>query len=90
MPSHKLNEDSQHIPLSTTGHISTMINGAPSRSTCGCLSHLEVHKLLQCGVKVVYPEGLNGDLELLQVSLPPIWDLDSHVGPSHKLTLFPG
>ena len=72
----QLNEDYQHIPLSTTGHISAMIDGAPSRSVCGHLSHLEVHKLLQCGVEVVYPEGINGGLELWWVSLPklPIWD----------------
>ena len=85
----QLNKDSQHIPLSTTGHISTMINGAPSRSACGHLSHLEVYKLLQHGVEVVYLEGLNGSLEPLPVSLPklPIWDSDSHVGPSHKPAL---
>ena len=77
----QLNKDSQHIPLITTRHISTMVNDAHSRSACGHLSHVEVHKLLQCGVEVVYPEGLNRGLELLQVSLPklPIWDSDSHV-----------
>ena len=82
----QLNEDSQHFPLSTTGHISTMINDTPSRSTCGDLSHLKVGKLLQCVVEVVYLEGINRGLELLWVSLPkpPIWDLFSHIGPSHE------
>ena len=82
----QLNKDSQHIPLSTAGHISAMINGTPTRNICGHFSHLEVCQHLQCGVEVVYPEGLNGGLELLWVSLPklPIWDSDSHMGPSHK------
>ena len=82
----QLNEDSQHIPLFMAWHISTMIDGTPSRSACGHLSHLEVCKLLQCGVEVVYQEGLNGGLKLLQVSLPklPIWDLDSHAEPAHE------
>ena len=82
----QLNEDSQHIPLSTAGHINAMINGAPSRSACGHRSHLEVCKLLQCGVEVVYPEGLSGGLELLQVFLPklPIWDWDSNVEFAQK------
>ena len=55
----------------------------------GHLSHLEVHKFLQCGGELVYPEGLNGSLEPLWVSLPkpPIWDLDPHVESSHKPTL---
>ena len=57
----QLIEDSQHIPLSTARHISAMIDGASSRSTCGHRSHLEVCKPLQCGVEMVYPEGLNGD-----------------------------
>ena len=84
-----LNEDSQHIPLSTTGHLIAMINGTPSRSTCGHLSHLDVCKLLQCGVEVVYPEGLNRGLEPLQVSLPklPIWDWDSHVESACEPTI---
>ena len=80
----QLNEDSQQIPLSTAGHSSTMIDGTPSRNPCQHLNHLEVHKLLQCGVEVVYPEGLNRSLELLWVYLPklPIWDSDSYAGPS--------
>ena len=66
-----------------------MIDGAPSRSACGHLSHLEVCKLLQCGVDVVYQEGLNGGLELLWVSLPklPIWDSDSHTESAHEPAL---
>ena len=36
----QLTKDSQHISLSTTGHISVMIDGAPSRSASGHLTHL--------------------------------------------------
>ena len=63
-------EDSQHIPFSNAGHVSIMVDGAPSRSACGCFSQLEVCQLLQSGGEVVYPEGLNGGLELLWVPLP--------------------
>ena len=63
----QLNEDALHIPLSSKGHISTMIDGMPSRSACG---QLEVNKLLQCGSQVVYPKVLNGGLEPIQFSLP--------------------
>ena len=38
-----LNEDAQHVTLSTKGHISAMINGVPNRSACGHLHQLEVH-----------------------------------------------
>ena len=56
----QLNKDALHAPLSNEGHISPMIDRAPSRSACGHLCQLEVHKLLQCRNQVVYPEGLNG------------------------------
>ena len=72
-------EDSQHISLSNTRHISIMVDGAHSRSTYGYLSYLDVHKLLQCGSEVVYPEGLNRGLELIWVPLPKqsVWDVES-------------
>ena len=80
----QLCEDSQHIPLSNARHISLMVNGVPSRSACRCLSCLEVHKLLQCGSEVVYPEGLNGDFELIWVPLPKqsVWDAESTNEPA--------
>ena len=52
----QLCEDSRDIPLSNIRHLSIMLGGAPSRSACRCLSHLEVQKLLQFGSEVVYPE----------------------------------
>ena len=66
-----------------------MIDDALSRSACGCLSHLEVCKLLQCGGEVVYLEGLNGHLEPLWFSLPkqPIWEVDPHSESTSKLAL---
>ena len=56
-----------------------MISGTPSRSALGCLSQLEVHKLLQCGDHVVNPKGLNGSLEPIWISLPelPVWDMNT-------------
>ena len=77
-------KDSQHVPLSNARHLSIMVDGAPSRSVCRCLSHLEVHKLLQFDSKVVYPEGFNGGLEPLQVPLPKqsIWDAKSTREPA--------
>ena len=59
----QLNESTLHIPLSGEGHISTVINGMPSRSTWGHLHPLEVCKLLQNVNQVVYPKGLNEGLE---------------------------
>ena len=55
--------------LPKEGHLSAMIEGMPSRSACGHLCQLEVHLLLQSGCQVVYPEGLNGGLELVVMSL---------------------
>ena len=56
----QLCKDSWHVSLSNTWHLSVLVDGAPSRSACGCLSQLEVYQLLQWGGEVVYPEGLNG------------------------------
>ena len=80
----QLCDDSQHVPLSHVWHISIMVESAPSRSTCRHLSCLEVHKLLQCGSEVVYPEGLNGGFKLIWVPLPKqlIWDMESTNEPT--------
>ena len=45
------NEDAQHVSLPKEGHLSTMINGVPSRNACRHLCQLEVHQPLQCGTK---------------------------------------
>ena len=77
-------EDSQHVPLSDTGHISVMVDGAPSRSASRHLSCLEVCKLLQHSREVVYPEGLNGGPKLIWVPLPKqsVWDAESTNRPA--------
>ena len=64
----RFNEDAQHAPLPKEGHLSAMFEGTSSRSTCRCLCQLEVHLVLQSGCQVVYPEGLNGVLELVVTS----------------------
>ena len=66
------NEEVQHVPLSKEGHLSTMIDGVPSRNACRHLCQLQVCQLLQCGDQVVYPKGLNGGLEPVLTSLNSI------------------
>ena len=68
-----------HMPLSSEGHISVMVDGAPSTNACGYLSQLEVCRLLQFGDQVVCPEGLNGELEPMHFTFsePPVWDTDA-------------
>ena len=77
-------------PLSNARHVSVMVDGAPSRSTCECLSQLEVHQLY-VGGEVVYPEGLFGGLEPLWVPLPklPIWDTESTCKPTQLQVTLP-
>ena len=72
-------------PLSDAGHISIMVDSAPCRSACRCLSCLEIHKLLQCSREVVYPEGLNGGFEPIQVPLPKqsVWNVESTDEPCY-------
>ena len=43
MPFVQFNDDAHHVTLPKEGHLSTMINGVPSRNTCGHLCQLEVH-----------------------------------------------
>ena len=64
-----INEDAQHVPLSNEGQISAMVEGAPCKSVCRHLQQLDIHRLLQYGDQVVYPEGLNGGLEPVLTSL---------------------
>ena len=44
-----LNKDGQHVPLPKEGHLSTIIDSAPSRNMCRHLCQLEVCQLLQYG-----------------------------------------
>ena len=65
----QLHEDTQHVHLPKEGHLSAMIEGVTSRIACGNLCQVEVHLLLQSECQVVYPEGLNGSLELVVTTL---------------------
>ena len=75
----QVNEDTQHLPLSDARHINILVDGTPSRSACGQLSQLEVCQILYLGGVVIYPEGWNGGLEPVQVTLPklPLWEVES-------------
>ena len=75
----RVNEDTQHLPLSNARHISVLVDRAPSRSTFGCLSQLEFCQLLHLGGVVIYMEGLNGGLEPVWVTLPklPVLEVES-------------
>ena len=81
-----LNEDAQHVPLSNEGHLSTMVDGVPCRSTCRHLHWLEVCKLLQCGEWVVYHQRDRWGMEPVQTSLlgSLIWGMDMLGKPAHK------
>ena len=84
-----LNGGMLHRPLSSEGHICVMIGRVPSMNACGCLSQLEVCKLLQCRDQVVCPKGLDGELEpfWLTFSEPPVWNTDALSEPTHGLSL---
>ena len=75
----QVNEDAQHLPLSNARHSSVLADGAPSRSTCGYFSQLEVCQLLHLGSLVIYPGDLNGGLEPVWATLPklPLWEMGS-------------
>ena len=84
-----LNEGALHVPLSSEGHISAMIDGVLSRSACRHLCQLHMWKLLQCGNNMVCPEDLNGWLEPVQLSIPqlPVWDMKTLGRPVCKSLL---
>ena len=71
-----LNEALSHVPLSSKGHISIMMDGVPCVDAHGWLHQLQIYKLLQHNNMVVCPESLNGELEALQVAFPelPLWN----------------
>ena len=81
-----LNDAMSYVPLMNKGHISTMMDGVPHTDTCSWLHQLQIQKLLQHQGKVVQPEGLNGDLEALQLTFPelPLWDVAFLVSPSES------
>ena len=84
-----LHEGTLHVPLSSEGHISAMINEKLNRSACRYLCQLQVQRLLQCGSHVVCPESLNWGLEPVQLSIlqPHMWDMNTLGGPVHRSLL---
>ena len=81
-----LNEALSHAPLSSDGHISAMTDGTPCVDAHGQLHQLQICKLLQQKDIVVWPEGLNGELEALQFNFEvlPLWDAAAPSEPTHK------
>ena len=65
-----------HMPLSDAGHLGTMTDSTQSVNTCSCLHQLQTWKLLQHREHVVFPEGLNGEMEAHHFSFPELspWD----------------
>ena len=76
-----LNKGALHVPLSSEGHINAMIDGVPSRSTCGHLHQLQVQRLLQCRSYMMCPEGLNGGARASAALHPTT----THVGYKYPL-----
>ena len=76
MPFVQLNEALSHVPLSSEGYISVMMDGAPCVDACGWLHQLLICKLLQHNNMVVCSEGLNSELEALHFTLleMPLWN----------------
>ena len=72
----QLNDAMNHAPLSDEGHISAITDSMPTADAHSWLHQLQVLKLLQHWEKVVCLEGLNGDLDTLQLTFPelPLWD----------------
>ena len=71
-----MSSTTHHVPFSDAGHIGTMTDGTWSVNACGHLNKLQTWKLLQHREHVVFPEGLNGELEACHFSFPelPPWD----------------
>ena len=85
----QLNEGQSHTPLSSEGHVSILMDGAPSTDAHSCLHQLQVCKLLQHKDLVVCPEGLNSKVEALQFTFQelPLWDAATPSKPTHELQL---
>ena len=82
----QLKEALSHVPLSSEGHISAMMDGAPRADAWGWFHCLQICKLLQHKDMVVCLEGLNGKLEALQFTFQelPHWNPATPSEPAHK------
>ena len=66
----QLNGDTCHAPLPWEGHLSVQPEGDTSSATCRRVIQLEVGQLLNSGLQVIYPVGLNGCEAPMIASLP--------------------
>ena len=85
----QINEALSHVPLSSEGHVSTMMDGVPSAEAQGQPHQLQICKLLQHKDMVVCPEGLNGKPEALQFTFQelPLWNAAVPGKPADKTQL---
>ena len=83
----QLNHAMSYGPLTNEGHISAMTDSALSLDAHSQLHQLQIWKLTQHKGKVVCPEGLNGELEALQLTFPelPLWNAANPGEPFQEL-----
>ena len=81
-----LNEALSHVPLSSKGNVSAMMDGVPNTYVCGQVYQLQIHQLLQYKDMVACPEGLNGKLEALHFTFQelPLLDAAAPSKPIHE------
>ena len=82
-----ISSTTSHAPLLDAGHIGSMTDGTQSVNTCGHLHQLQTWKLLQHREHVVFPKGLNTELEAHCFSFPelPPWDTATTGGSAGEL-----
>ena len=73
----QMNNAILHVPLSSEGHFSILMEGKPQRNPCGFLHQLQTWRLLQYGEWVVCPGGLNAGIEALVFNFEelPLWHM---------------
>ena len=82
-----MSSTTHHMPLSDAGHLGAMTDGIHSVNACSHLHQLQKWKLLQHREHVVFPEGLNGELEACHFSFPELlpWDTATAGGSAGEL-----
>ena len=68
----QLYEGSSHTPLPKGKHLGVLPQGKAEGSPYWWISQLKVHQLLSTRHWVVYPVGLNGNKELVMITLPEL------------------
>ena len=59
-----------HVPLPKGKHLGILPQGKAEETSCGWISHLNIHQLLSTIPQVVYPSGLNRHDEPIITNLP--------------------